>query len=183
MATHSRVLAWRIPGTGGPSGLPSMGLHRVGHDWSDLAAAAAANESKPRRRSWDLLIYSQSVRVTGSYLDLPWCLKFKESVVYSQLVRSTGMTSACNWLLACMRPSCRTEPLICGIWCFLWVDTVRIELNSQTPFRCLKNCHRETLLLPLEFGQDTKRKGIKISLSFWTPAFTAALLAMVKRQK
>ena len=34
--------AWRIPGTGDPGGLPSMGLHRVGHDWSDLAAAAAA---------------------------------------------------------------------------------------------------------------------------------------------
>ena len=39
MATHSSVLAWRIPGTGEPGGLPSMGLHRVGHDWSDLAAA------------------------------------------------------------------------------------------------------------------------------------------------
>ena len=39
MATHSSVLAWRIPGTGEPSGLPSMGSHRVGHDWSDLAAA------------------------------------------------------------------------------------------------------------------------------------------------
>ena len=41
MATHSSVLAWRIPGTGEPSGVPSMGLHRVGHDWSGLAAAAA----------------------------------------------------------------------------------------------------------------------------------------------
>ena len=41
MATHSSVLAWRIPGTGEPGGLPSMGSHRVGHDWSDLAAAAA----------------------------------------------------------------------------------------------------------------------------------------------
>ena len=40
MATHSSVLAWRIPGTGEPGGLPSMGLHRVGHDWNDLAAAA-----------------------------------------------------------------------------------------------------------------------------------------------
>ena len=40
MATHSSVLAWRIPGTGEPGGLPSMRLHRVGHDWSDLAAAA-----------------------------------------------------------------------------------------------------------------------------------------------
>ena len=42
MATHSSVLAWRIPGTAEPGGLPSMGSHRVGHDWSDLAAAAAA---------------------------------------------------------------------------------------------------------------------------------------------
>ena len=41
MATHSSVLAWRIPGTGEPGGLLSMGSHRVGHDWSDLAAAAA----------------------------------------------------------------------------------------------------------------------------------------------
>ena len=38
-ATHSSVLAWRIPGTGKPGGLPSLGSHRVGHD---LAAAAAA---------------------------------------------------------------------------------------------------------------------------------------------
>ena len=41
MATHSSVLAWRIPGTGEPGGLPSMGSHRVGHDGSDVAAAAA----------------------------------------------------------------------------------------------------------------------------------------------
>ena len=41
MATHSSVLAWRIPGTGEPGGLLSMGSHRVGHDWSDLAAAVA----------------------------------------------------------------------------------------------------------------------------------------------
>jgi len=41
MATHSSVLAWRIPGTGEPGGLLSMGSHRVGHGWSDLAAAAA----------------------------------------------------------------------------------------------------------------------------------------------
>ena len=41
MATHSSVLAWRIPGTTEPGGLPSMGSHRVGYNWSDLAAAAA----------------------------------------------------------------------------------------------------------------------------------------------
>ena len=43
MATHSSVLAWRIPGTEEPGGLPSMGSHRVRHDWSDFAAAAAAD--------------------------------------------------------------------------------------------------------------------------------------------
>ena len=42
MATHSSILAWRIPGTEEPGGLPFMGSHRVGHDWSDLAAATAA---------------------------------------------------------------------------------------------------------------------------------------------
>ena len=40
MAPHSSVLAWRIPETGEPGGLPSMGSHRVGYDWSDLVAAA-----------------------------------------------------------------------------------------------------------------------------------------------
>ena len=44
MATHSSILAWEIPGTEEPGGLPSMGSHRVGHDRSDLAAEAAAIE-------------------------------------------------------------------------------------------------------------------------------------------
>jgi len=43
MATLSSVLAWRIPGTGEPGGL-SMGSHRVGHDWSDLAAIIETRE-------------------------------------------------------------------------------------------------------------------------------------------
>ena len=42
MASHSIILSWRIPGMGEPSGLPSMGSHRVRHDRSDFAAAAAA---------------------------------------------------------------------------------------------------------------------------------------------
>ena len=45
MAAHSCVLAWGIPGTGEPDGLPSMGSHRVGHDWSDLAAADNISQS------------------------------------------------------------------------------------------------------------------------------------------
>ena len=46
MATHSSVLAWRIPGTGKAGGLLSMGSHRVGRDWSDLAVAAAYNKQQ-----------------------------------------------------------------------------------------------------------------------------------------
>ena len=57
MATHSSVLAWRIPGTGEPGGLPCMGSHRVGHDQSDLAAAAAGQvktwvSASPPGRRW-----------------------------------------------------------------------------------------------------------------------------------
>ena len=48
MANHSSVLSWRIPGMGEAGGLPSMGSHRIGHDWSDLAAAAAAVIEKAR---------------------------------------------------------------------------------------------------------------------------------------
>ena len=51
MATHSSVLAWRIPGTGEPGGLTSMGSHRVGHNWSDLAAAAAMFMSEYLKKS------------------------------------------------------------------------------------------------------------------------------------
>ena len=54
MATHSSVLARRIPGTGEPGGLPSLGSHRVGHDWSDLAAAAGIFQLM-KRKCWTLL--------------------------------------------------------------------------------------------------------------------------------
>ena len=53
MATHSSVLAWRIPGTEEPCALPSMGLHRVGHDWSDLAAVNSGGVQGP---SWLLVM-------------------------------------------------------------------------------------------------------------------------------
>ena len=64
MANHSSVLAWRIPGTGEPGGLQSMGSLRVGHDWNNLVAAAATPTKIPlvkamvfpvvmyRRESW-----------------------------------------------------------------------------------------------------------------------------------
>ena len=56
---HSSVLVWRIPGTGEPGGLLSMGSHRVGHDWSDLAAAAWYPQSKTYSRQKNLDIQLQ----------------------------------------------------------------------------------------------------------------------------
>ena len=56
MATHSSVLAWRIPRMAEPGGLPSMGTHRVGHDWSDLAAAAAVSLPHPREEI-DIVVF------------------------------------------------------------------------------------------------------------------------------
>ena len=62
MATHSSVLAWRIPGTGEPGGLLSLGWHRVRHDWNDLAAAAC------QLSWWWYLTISSSLVPFSSYL-------------------------------------------------------------------------------------------------------------------
>ena len=70
MATHSSVLAWRIPGTGEPGGLPSMGLHRVGDDWSDLAAAAADHVNPKDRESYpqsDFHFHSMEEENSGGF--------------------------------------------------------------------------------------------------------------------
>ena len=65
MATHSSVLAWRIPGTAEPGGLPSVGLHRVGHDWSDLAAAVAAADLEPRNSNYSSFYWNTNTVELG----------------------------------------------------------------------------------------------------------------------
>ena len=63
MVTHSSVLAWRIPGTGEPGGLPSMGSHRIGHDWSDLAAAGFVLESTSLTYTICILMLKYKVKI------------------------------------------------------------------------------------------------------------------------
>ena len=83
MATHSSVHAWRIPGMGKPGGLPSMGSHRVGHDWSDLAAAASFGgnillchmkypSSKVRSNGWALLEEIPQAQGRETQVRQPW---------------------------------------------------------------------------------------------------------------
>ena len=69
MATHSSILAWIIPGTEEPSGLLSMGSHRVGHDGSDLAAAAVAVScvKKKKKKSIISVSYTLSDGIIKAY--------------------------------------------------------------------------------------------------------------------
>ena len=68
MATHSSVLAWRIPGTGEPGGLSSMGSHRVGHDWSDLAVVVVLNIYSSK---WILQVFCQNSTLPLTVLEIP----------------------------------------------------------------------------------------------------------------
>ena len=92
MATHSSILAWRIPGMGEPGGLPSMGSHRVGHDWSDLAAAAASHPYTTTGKTIDLTMVPISLCVCTLRVSDPVLLEhcpalatcLPESVVFSK---------------------------------------------------------------------------------------------------
>ena len=102
MATHSSVLAKRIPGTAEPGGLPSMGLHRVGHDWSDLAAAAAELINGFRIFEWCLWrtsviaqpkfsFWAFSLTVT-IYWDWPMWVDFQETIVKGWALKPNSNT-------------------------------------------------------------------------------------------
>ena len=113
MATHSSVLAWRIPGTGEPGGLLSTGLCRVRHDWSDLAAAAATRywTCSPciRRRSlnhWtirevhscrvsEIMLYTTLILCNLSTIEL-WSNKFGKFGV-----KKVQKSAFCNILRVC----------------------------------------------------------------------------------
>ena len=92
MATHSSVLVWRIPGTEEPGGLPSMGSHRVRHDWIDLAAAAAEwlNWTELLGLRCISRIFPYGPRLSGCSTTAPECAGF-------------GSCSAQSWLLHSMR--------------------------------------------------------------------------------
>ena len=94
MATHSSVLAWRIPGTAEPGGLPSMGSHRVGHNWSDLRAAAACPLSQ-----WCHPAISSSVVPFSSCLQsFPASGSFPMSQFFTSGGQSIGVSASASVL-------------------------------------------------------------------------------------
>ena len=88
VATHSSILAWRIPGMEEPHRLPSMGLHRVGHDWSDLAATTASGKFLLSYTKW-LITYFPSSLICPfpSWYVLPQ-LHFVLALIYRSLCLS-----------------------------------------------------------------------------------------------
>ena len=125
MTTHSSVLAWRIPRTAEPGGLPSMGSHRVGHDWSDLAAAAdygGGNED-----NGDLL---QKIPCMYCYTHcLQPCIRPPLTHVSTGDSRtlpdksgsvSCGVTAPFSWVLvhtgSCLCPRRVYFPVLCKFW-------------------------------------------------------------------
>ena len=122
-ATHSSVLAWRIPRTGEPSGLPSMGSHRVGHDWNDLAAAAAGPFQKisPIRATW-----SRAARL------LVCCTKFISKSKLTLL--ATPQDNKLRWIVRVKNSDFIQKASWPRIWC---AHTPQRTILSDLEFRFL----------------------------------------------
>ena len=93
MATHSSTLNWKIPGTGEPGGQPSVGSHRVGHDWSDLATAAARILGLSQVAQWyRIFLQSRKLGFHPWVRKIPWSKKWQPTQVFL-LRKSNGQRS------------------------------------------------------------------------------------------
>ena len=137
MAPHSRVLAWRIPGTGEPGGLPSLGSQRVGHDWSDLAAAAAA---ALHRVPWPIPHTNAS---NSSFLELWHCCP---THIHCHCFRSSSDLTLCFSPIPLYPPSawqplifqkCKDIPVVCRLKTFYCQIKSKLLTVAQKAFYSL----------------------------------------------
>ena len=129
MATHTSVLAWRIPGTGEPGGLPSMGSHRVGHDWSVLAAAAAEEKVRVKSLSQGALIFvfwMLSLKPTFSLSTFTFIKRFFSSSSLSAI----RVVSSAYLRLLIFLPAILISAYVSSIPAFLMMYSV-YKLNKQ----------------------------------------------------
>ena len=166
MATHSSVLAWRIPGTGKPGGLPSVGSHRVGHDWSDLAAAAAWRDASGK-------ILSEVGKNTSAKPSIKWPLNWAavaglgiQMCIWARLagpgmnpwlqllpeLQGMGYPPNLVWWRPPMRPA-RRNFVIASVWAREITPRIRPGTNSSLPLRLCsalqrrRSIHTSSLLL------------------------------------
>ena len=95
MAAHSTVLAWRIPGMEEPGGLSSMGSYRVGHDWSNLAAAAVnvmtssldykLHEGRDLICFWSPFYFKVSISGKNKWMNQKWKKKERKLLSRTEL--------------------------------------------------------------------------------------------------
>ena len=139
MATHSSVLAWRIPGRGEPGGLPSMGSHRVRHDWSDLAAAAASHHL-PKSIVRNLM---EKIKALRSSL---WHPPFKFNFFVHKLGNSSPLPEDVVkvFYLAFLFFGLASLKIVTCIIIYLYVISKRPSLNPQVELCCL-----QTIITPL----------------------------------
>ena len=152
MATHSSVLAWRLPGTGEPGGLPSMGSNRVGHDWSDLAAAASGKSTASRAllglMLWRLDGGGSKVVITGSHTTgraqetlslrkLSWCLTYHihcaaKTSGQAALTQPSAPDPSCCWCEETMKSHQPDSCLFLSL-SFLWPHQLLELFSSMGP--------------------------------------------------
>jgi len=127
MATYSSVLAWRIPGTGEPGGLPSMGSHRVRHDWSDLAAVAAAVFSQwgTGGGTWVLRGWKPHCNTCACPPDTWPC----KTVIKMSLPTAPCVSKSILWVWAVEHFSQGIALLLKDLWC----GTMKITLLTEVP--------------------------------------------------
>ena len=146
MATHSSVLAWRIPGMGEPGGLPSMGSHRVGHNWSDLAAAKVLLTVRVIRS------LPRTPLTVKMYLPLNWWCEVSQSPK-QEPQGNTGVT----WKPRNVVPS----PVFSVIY----------FLVLLYPFACTFNFHFFLIMKKILFSPMIKMFMPLTTLHFWKPWF------------
>ena len=118
MATHSSVLAWRIPGTGKPDGLPSTRSHKVGHEWSNLAAAAAEHFLTPYTKinsKWikDLNVRPENIKLLEENIDKTLSDINHSRILYDPPPRILEIKTKINkWDLIKIRSFCTTKETI-----------------------------------------------------------------------
>ena len=150
MATHSSVLAWRIPGMGEPGGLPSMRSHRVRHNWSDLAVAAAAKTGKvtipiiicrgcsaERERQWNFPQQSQGVPRRGE----PAVRQPSPSATQSKLPAYKGKQGVLRGTFHSCTNHVKGQIVMClhynrSLW---WSRAVHVHGNQESQSKVLKN--------------------------------------------
>ena len=163
MATHSSVLAWRIPGKGEPGVLPSMGSHRVRQNWSDLAAAATSYLSyRWPRCSPPPIVREMQIKTT---------MRLPPYSSQNAVIKRT--TSNKSWR------GCGENETLLHFW---WECKLMYPL-WRTGWRFLRKLHIELPYVPATPLLDIYPKKTTIQEDMCTPMFIAALFTIARTWK